>query len=79
MAAAISMGVAKINVGTRLKRIFMEGVAKALPDPSTVTNIHPFVGSREEMDYLWCGKRKMSLEIGQLIELYGSAGRAFAG
>lgn len=73
---AIALGVAKINVGTRLKRIFMEGVREALPPAGSVSNIQPFVGSREETDYLWCAKRAMGLEIERLIRLYGSAGRA---
>jgi len=78
LAGAIALGVAKINVGTRLKRLFMDGVRDALPPAGPVSNVHPFVGSREETDYLWRGKRAMSLEIERLIRLYGSAGRAAA-
>jgi len=78
VTGAIARGVAKINIGTRLKRIFMEGVREALPPAGSVSNIHPFVGSREEADYLWRGKRAMGLEIERLIKLYGTAGQALA-
>jgi fructose/tagatose bisphosphate aldolase len=74
--AAIARGVAKFNVGTRLKRLYLAGIREAMPDPMGVPNIHPFVGSREAEDVLLRGKERMKAEIVELMRLYGSAGRA---
>jgi len=74
--AAIAQGVAKFNVGTRLKRLYLAGIREAMPDPMGVPNIHPFVGSREAEDVLLRGKERMKAEIVELMRLYGSAGQA---
>jgi ketose-bisphosphate aldolase len=75
--SAVSHGVAKFNIGTRIKRIFMEGVRAGLPAPEGVTDIHPYVGSHDATDFMICGKNALSAEIGRLIRLYGSAGSAW--
>jgi len=74
--AAIGCGVAKFNVGTRLKQAFLAGVRAALPPERDITNIHPFVGSREESDILLQGAARVKAEIKKLTVLYGSAGQA---
>jgi ketose-bisphosphate aldolase len=74
--AAIARGVAKFNVGTRLKRLYLAGIREAMPDPAQVPNIHPYVGSREAEDVLLRGKERMKAEIVELMRLYGSAGQA---
>ncbi len=73
---AIAAGVAKFNVGTRLKRLFLSGVRDAMPDPLHVRDIHPYVGSRERDDVMHCGKARLRAEIIELTKLYGSAGKA---
>ncbi|PKO24091.1 MAG: hypothetical protein CVU38_00460 [Chloroflexi bacterium HGW-Chloroflexi-1] len=73
---AITCGVAKFNLGTRLKRLFLAGVRDAMPDPLRVRNIHPYVGSRDKDDVLLRGKERMKAEIIELTKLYGSAGKA---
>lgn len=72
---AIALGVAKFNVGTRLKRLYLAGIRDAMPDPLQVPDIHPFVGSREADDVLQRGKERMKAEIIEFMRLYGSAGR----
>jgi len=74
--AAIRCGVAKFNVGTRLKAAFLEGLRQALPEPGPVHNIHPFVGSRDEKDVVRRGMAAMKAEIVRLMRLYGCAGEA---
>ena len=73
---AIAQGVAKFNIGTRLKRLYLAGMREAMPDPMQVPNIHPFVGSRNMNDILVRGKERMKAEIVELMRLYGSAGQA---
>jgi fructose/tagatose bisphosphate aldolase len=70
---AIAAGVAKFNVGTRLKRLYLAGIRDAMPDPLHVPDIHPFVGSRAADDVLLRGKERMKAEITELMWLYGSA------
>ena len=72
---AIECGVAKINVGTALKRAFLEGVAEALADVPEGVGVQRLVGTREEFDILARGKSKTKAEAMRLITLYGSAGQ----
>lgn len=74
---AIELGVAKFNYGTRLKRLFLEGIRNAIePIPETFV-IHDYIGSRTKLDVLACGKAQMKADILKMIRLYGSAGKAF--
>lgn len=73
---AIACGVAKINFGTRLKQVFLEGVREALREIPDRPNIHHYIGSRDESDVMHRGKAKVKALIADLIELYGSAGKA---
>ena len=74
--AAIERGVAKINVGTVIRRAFLDGVreaAGALPgDPVG----HQHLGCRNEDDILVHGKARMKAAVLRLVTVYGSAGRA---
>jgi len=76
--SAIHSGVAKFNVGTRLKATFLEGLRQALPAAQAASNIHPFVGSRDNTDVIRRGMALMKAEILRLMRLYGCAGRASA-
>jgi ketose-bisphosphate aldolase len=73
---AIGRGVAKFNVGTRLKRLYLAGIRDAMPDPMQVADIHPFIGSRGADDVLLRGKERVKAEIVELMKLFGSAGQA---
>ena len=79
IAPAIARGVAKINYGTRLKQVFLAGVQAALAALSQPLNVHTVIGSRDETDAMLQGKRRMQGLIGELIQLYGSAGQAAEG
>jgi hypothetical protein len=39
-------------------------------------NVHDFVGSRYDTDILAAGQQRMRRLVGELIQVYGSAGRA---
>jgi fructose/tagatose bisphosphate aldolase len=72
---AISRGVAKFNVGTRLKQVYMEGLRQAMYELPHDVNIHMVIGSRKESDIFVQGKQRVKQEITALMKLYGSAGR----
>lgn len=73
---AIEHGVAKFNYGTRLKRLFLEGIRNAIePIPSNFV-VHDYIGSRRKTDVIACGKSAMKADILKMIRLYGSAGKA---
>jgi ketose-bisphosphate aldolase len=72
---AIAGGAAKINYGTRLKQEFLAGVREAVGALPAEFNVHDFVGSRYDTDILLAGKRRVARLIGELMQLYGSAGQ----
>lgn len=76
--AAIAHGVVKFNVGTKLKRLYLAGIRDACPQPMTVPNIHPYVGSHDALDVLRGGKERVKAAIIEYMELYGSVGQAAA-
>jgi ketose-bisphosphate aldolase len=71
--AVIAGGVAKINVGTGLKRAFLEAMREAL---AVDASPHDLLGSHKPVDAAVAGKAKMRDEVRRLMHLYGSAGRA---
>jgi ketose-bisphosphate aldolase len=71
--AVIAGGVAKINVGTGLKRAFLEAMREAL---AVDASPHDLLGSHKALDAAVVGKAKMRAEVRRLMHLYGSAGRA---
>ncbi len=74
--AAIERGVAKFNVGTRLKQVYLAGIAEAIGGLPERVNIHRVVGSREQEDIFMQGKGRLKAEITRYLHLYGSANRA---
>jgi ketose-bisphosphate aldolase len=74
--AAVKLGVAKFNVGTRIKRIYLEGVRAGLPPSAGITDVHPYVGSHAASDICVSGANALSAAVTELIHLYGSAGKA---
>ncbi len=74
--AAIARGVAKFNVGTVLKRAFLDGMTGALADASPAASPHDLLGSHASADVLTSGAEKMRAVVRSLIQLYGGTGRA---
>jgi len=72
---AIARGVAKFNVGTVLKRAFLDGVTEAVTSRSDDLGPHDLVGSHGPADLLEAGKRRMVPVVRELTRLYGGAGR----
>jgi fructose/tagatose bisphosphate aldolase len=73
---AIARGVAKVNVGTVLKRAFLDGLTEAVGAASPGASPHDLVGSHGRFDLLEAAKPRMVGVVRRLIELYGGSGRA---
>lgn len=76
VAAAISLGVAKFNVGTRLKRGFLDAVLDRTRSWSGNESVHDLVGSHKQADFLAAGQSAITETVRSLLRLYGSSGRA---
>lgn len=73
---AIASGVGKFNVGTILKKTFMNAVREALNAQTPTLSVHDALGSHKETDFLVAGKTAMKEKVRELIRLYGSHNRA---
>lgn len=73
---AIVRGVTKFNVGTALKRAFLEGLAEAVEACPADAGPHDLLGSHSEADLLSAGKARVIPTVRGLIRLYGGSGRA---
>ena len=74
--AAIARGAVKFNVGTALKRTFLEGLTEAVEAGSGDLSPHDLLGSHGPHDLLEAGKRRLIPAVRRLIRLYGGSGRA---
>lgn len=79
VAAAISLGVAKFNVGTRLKRGFLDAVLERTRSWSGNESVHDLVGSHKQADFLAAGQSAITETVRSLLRLYGSSGQALRG
>lgn len=76
VSEAIARGVAKFNVGTALKRAFLEGMSGAMAELPSRVYPHDVLGSHRDTDLLAAGKARMTPVVRDLMRLYGSSGRA---
>jgi ketose-bisphosphate aldolase len=76
VAAAIAGGVAKFNVGTRLKRAYLDAVLETTRGWSGEESVHDLVGSHKATDFQESGKQAITDAVRRFIRLYGSSDRA---
>jgi fructose-bisphosphate aldolase class II len=76
VAPAIALGVAKFNVGTILKQVFLEGLRDALAALPARVNLLEAVGSRKANDVQQRAKERMKAEVMRRMAVYRSAGKA---
>jgi fructose-bisphosphate aldolase class II len=74
--AAIESGVAKFNVGTVLKRAYLDGLRTSLSVSIAEQSPHDLVGSHREPDLGLRATEPVIERVRSLMRLYGSAGRA---
>lgn len=76
----ISLGVAKINIGTALKRAYIEAVGNFYSGANGIdvsrTNPHATIGWGGENDMISCGRAAISKKIGEYMDMFGSSGKA---
>ncbi len=75
VAAAIASGVAKFNVGTRLKKAYLDAVMANAATWTGSESVHDLVGSHKHTDFLEAGKPSLTEAVRALIRLYGGSGR----
>jgi ketose-bisphosphate aldolase len=73
---AIRRGAAKFNVGTALKRAFLNGARGAIASWDDTLDVHRVLGSHKPGDFLEAGKAAMREVVKERMRLYGSSGRA---
>ncbi len=73
---AIENGVAKFNVGTRLKTDFFKSVKNYVTGLEDDYFVHDIVGSHKKSDFLEVGKSAIKANVKKFIKLYGSEGKA---
>lgn len=76
IAEAVRRGVAKINVGTRLKQLALRGLRESAAGAADGAGVQRSVGSRSAEDVTARGMRLVEAEVRRLIGVYGSGGRA---
>jgi ketose-bisphosphate aldolase len=73
---AIERGVAKFNVGTALKRAYIEGLRSAIAKTPAEVSPHELIGSHRPSDVHSSGKNALTEVVRRLIRLYGGSNRA---
>jgi fructose/tagatose bisphosphate aldolase len=77
MPHAIANGIAKINVGTALKKVYWEALAQSIASmPPTGAPIHDLLGSRKASDYTAAARAALTAKVRELMRLYGSSAKA---
>ena len=74
--AAIERGVAKFNVGTMLKRAYLDRLRTRVGSSPPEQSPHDLVGSHLEPDLALRAADGITERVRSLMQLYGSAGRA---
>jgi ketose-bisphosphate aldolase len=73
---AVASGVAKFNLGTVLKRAYLDALASAVTSVEGDESPHELIGSHGPRDLLAAGKRSVVNVVRERIRLYGGSGRA---
>ena len=73
---AIERGIAKFNVGTALKRTYLESLRKAVVGVGEAASPHDLIGSHSGRDLLAAGTTGMTAVVRGLISRYGGSGRS---
>jgi ketose-bisphosphate aldolase len=72
----IQRGVAKINYGLRMKRVFLEGLQEAAAGVPAGADIHAYIGAKTPQDVMVRGQARIRKLVADLMRLYRSAGAA---
>jgi fructose/tagatose bisphosphate aldolase len=73
---AAAAGIRKINVGSVLKRVHFEALRRAAVDAGEQYNPYDVIGCGLASDVLTAGRLAMQPVVEEMMQLFGSAGRA---
>jgi len=76
LAEAIHRGVRKINVGSVLKRTFLEAMRAACDRTGKTYNPYEVIGSGLDRDVMAAGRAAMQTVVEDYMALFGSAGKS---
>jgi fructose/tagatose bisphosphate aldolase len=74
--AVISLGVAKINVGTVLKAAYRDALARACSDPRKLADVQATIGSGGPEDIFGKAAAAVTEKVREFMRIYGSSGKA---
>jgi fructose/tagatose bisphosphate aldolase len=75
--SCLRLGVAKVNFGTVLKQAYLAGIREKLANYREPMNPHPFLGMGGRDDVLVGGREAVKLKVKELLQAFGSAGKAW--
>ncbi|MCL1794007.1 MAG: class II fructose-bisphosphate aldolase [Oscillospiraceae bacterium] len=74
---AIAAGISKINVGTVLKRAYIEAIGKFYEKKDMAkTDPHATIGWGGEEDMISCGRAAIAEKVAEYMDIFGSSGKA---
>ncbi|MCJ7555345.1 MAG: class II fructose-bisphosphate aldolase [Gammaproteobacteria bacterium] len=76
LAEAVQLGIRKINVGSALKQAYFKHLRAACADVDPGYNPYEVIGSGLSEDVLMAGRIALQREVEELIQLFGSTGKA---
>jgi len=76
LARAVTCGIRKINVGSLLKQANFESLREACAEIRRGYNPYEVIGSGLEGDVLMAGRVALQKKVEELMELFGSTGKA---
>ena len=76
LVEAIQLGIRKINVGSALKQAYFESMREACRNVQEGYNPYEVIGSGLSEDVLMAGRVALQREVQELIQLFGSTGKA---
>jgi ketose-bisphosphate aldolase len=76
LRCAVEMGIAKVNVGSRLKQAYIEAMRVKLLAVEANHNPYEVIGSGLEQDVLLAGRLAMKQIVAEYMDVFGSAGKA---
>lgn len=75
LSLAIQLGIRKVNVGSRLKQVYFEGLRDACRAIDNEYNPYDVVGSGLDGDVLVAGRIALQKTVQDLMELFGSTNK----
>lgn len=77
MRKAVSMGISKVNVGTVLKRAYINAIRPFYTEMDLDhVNVHETIGWGGESDMISVGRQAFCDKVSEFIDLFGCAGKA---